>query len=88
LDDYSLATKEFQQVLDAYNDGTNPRLQELAAESHARLGLIAMLTENPSEALAHYEEAVKLLADNPERQAIFQESVDELKQELSQQPAP
>lgn len=88
LDNYSLATKEFQQVLDAYDNGENPRLQELAAESHARLGLIAILTENPTEALAQYEEAVKLLADNPERQAIFQQSVDQLRQELSQQPTP
>lgn len=87
LDDYSLATKEFQQVLADYGDGKNPRVREFAAESHARLGLIATLTDNPSDALTHYQEAVNLLSDNPERQAIFQQSVDELQQSLSS-PAP
>lgn len=83
LEDYNLAAKEFQRVLDAYGDGANPRVQELAAESHARLGLIAVLTEDRSEALTQYQEAVKLLADNPERQAVFQEAVDELQQSLA-----
>jgi tetratricopeptide (TPR) repeat protein len=83
LNDYSLATKEFQQVLDAYGDGANPRLQELAGESHARLGLIATVTNNPTEALTHYQDAVNLLSDNPERQADYQKAVNELKQYLS-----
>ena len=88
LDDYSLAIKEFQQVLDAYGDGKNPRVREFAAESHARLGLIDQLNDNPADALVHYQEAVNLLSDNPDRQALFQQSVDELKQILSQQPTP
>ena len=33
---YDLAYEEFQQVIAAYDDGANPRVRELAAESHAR----------------------------------------------------
>jgi tetratricopeptide (TPR) repeat protein len=82
LDDYSLAISEFQQVLDAYGDGKNPRVQEFAAESHARLGFIATYEYDTSNALIHYQEAIKLLPDDPERQAVFQEAVDKLKQSL------
>jgi tetratricopeptide (TPR) repeat protein len=87
LPDYSLAINEFEQVIDAFADGKNPRLHEFAAESHARLGLIHKLTDNLPEALIHYQKAVELLADDPERQAVFQQRVDEIKRTLPQ-PTP
>ena len=80
LADFSKAMEEFQQVIMAYNDGANPRVRELAAESHARLGLICNLTGDLLAAANEYQMAADLLADIPERQALYQERANELKQ--------
>jgi tetratricopeptide (TPR) repeat protein len=69
LPDYNLAYEEFQQVVAAYGDGANPHVRELAAESHARIGLIYHLTENPAAAVKEYQMAIDLLPDFLERQA-------------------
>lgn len=84
LPDFSSSVKEFEAVIASYNDGNNPRVRELAAESHARLGLIYRLTGDLPRALENYQIAVDLLADIPERQAQFQERADEIEKTLSQ----
>lgn len=77
--DFSSAVTEFQAVIDEYADGKNPRVRILAAESHARLGLIQSITGNQSTAYQEYEKAAALLYDDPERQALYQKRADELK---------
>lgn len=84
LPDYEIAYEEFQQVVTAYNNGANPRVRELAAESHARLGLIYQLTGNLSSSVDEYQKAAGLLTDIPERQALYQKRADEISQLIIQ----
>ena len=72
------AIDEFQWVIADYGNGKNPRVRELAAESHARLGLIYDFSGYPSDAAQEYEKAAELLFDNPERQKQYQERAQEL----------
>ncbi len=84
LPDFSSSVKEFEAVIASYDDGNNPRVRELAAESHARLGLIYRLTGDLPRALENYKTAVDLLADIPERQAQFQIRTNEIEKILSE----
>jgi len=70
---YDQARSEFQAAIDAYADGANPRLRGLAAEAHARLGMIAYLTSDKPKAALEYRAAAALLYDDPERQALFEQ---------------
>ena len=83
LPDYELAFDEFQKVITAY-DGKNPSIRELAAESHARLGLIYHLSGDLPKAADEYQNAADLLYDIPERQALYQKRADELRQQVEQ----
>ena len=87
LPDFSLAINEFQNVLNAYNDGENPRVRELAAESYARLGLISNLLNDLTRAVDYYQKAADLLPDNPIRQGLYQKRANDLQQLISQ-PTP
>ncbi|MCC6498813.1 MAG: tetratricopeptide repeat protein [Anaerolineales bacterium] len=82
LPDFNLAVAEFRQVIDAYDDGSNPRVYEFAGESYARLGLIYRLTGQLSEAAEYYQKAVEILADIPERRSIYQKRLDEINKAL------
>ena len=68
---FDAAIAEFKAVIAAYNDGTNPRVRELAAEAHARLGLIYRLVGDSDRACEGYLTAASLLHDNPERQQLY-----------------
>ena len=81
LPDYHLAMDEFNKVVAAY-DEKNSRVYELAAESHARLGLIYDLLGNFSEAVDHYQKASDLLIDIPDRQQLYQKRADQIRQKL------
>ena len=72
------AVDQFNIVIVNYADGKNPRIRVLAAESHARLGLIYHLSGNYDNAAKEYKLAVDLLFDNPERQKQYQDKVKEL----------
>ncbi len=72
------AVDEFQIVITNYGNGKNPRIRELAAESHARLGLINNLSGYSNDAAQEYQLAAELLFDNPERQKQYQERAQEL----------
>jgi len=74
----SNAVEEFQIVIADYGDGKNPRIRELVAESHARLGLIYDLSGYSKDAAQEYQLAADLLFDNPERQKQYQERAQEL----------
>lgn len=73
------AINEFQFVIEDYESG-NESVRNLAAEAHAKLGLI--YTSNlydVEHALVHYRSAFDLI-DDPARKEIFQERVQELEE--------
>lgn len=83
------AATEFEAVIAAYGDGANPRLRELASESHGRLGLIYRTTGEQTAdagqlraALAEYERAAELAAAGSERRAIFEARAATLRGQL------
>lgn len=75
---FELAIKEFSEVVTAYGDGANPRIKEITAESHARLGLIYYLLGDYAAAKQEYEQAIELLADQPGRQEVFKDRLNEI----------
>jgi tetratricopeptide (TPR) repeat protein len=82
----SIAVEEFQKVINDYADGKNPRLRELAAEAHARLGLIYDFSGYSRDAAQEYELAAELLFDNPERQRQHEKRAGELSAETAGTP--
>lgn len=72
------AVDEFQKVINNYKNGKNPRIREITAEAHARLGLIYDLSGYSSDAAQEYQLAAELLFDNPERQKQYQKRAQEL----------
>jgi tetratricopeptide (TPR) repeat protein len=79
------AIEEFNLVISDYGNGANTRVQEFAAESHARLGLIFAIQGAISSAVDEYELAAKLLLTtdgasyNPQRADLFQRRARELR---------
>lgn len=71
------AIAEFQAVIEAYGDGTNPRLKELAGESYIRLGMIYHAGGEKEYAIGLYEHGVNLI-----RQLGDQERTDFLEERL------
>ncbi len=76
---------EFNAVIDLYNDGENPRIQELAAESHGRLGLIYNFVGDNEQAIMHYRLAASLAGENPERKAIFENRANEIEKQIDEE---
>jgi tetratricopeptide (TPR) repeat protein len=72
------AVDEFQIVIHDYENGKNPRIREITAEAHGRLGLIYDLSGYSSDAAQEYQLAADLLFDNPERQKQYQNRAQEL----------
>ncbi len=70
------AVDKFRSVIADYS--TNPRLRELAAESHARLGLIYALSDRVGEAIQEYQQAAALLYDDPKRQQVYKDRAAKL----------
>ncbi|MCK6630333.1 MAG: tetratricopeptide repeat protein [Anaerolineae bacterium] len=59
--DLALAMQAFHAVIQDYGEGSNPRVEELAAHAHARLGLIYRLTSQLEKAISEYEQALNIL---------------------------
>ncbi len=74
---FSTAIKEFEAVIEDYADGNNPRIQERAAESHARLGLIY----DTDLAIKEYQLATSLLTSSSERHKYYEQKLKELGEE-------
>jgi len=72
------AVDEFKIVIADYGNGKNPRVRELAAEAHARLGLINDLSGYSRDAAQEYQLAADLLFDDPERQNLYKKRAEEL----------
>jgi tetratricopeptide (TPR) repeat protein len=69
-DTLAQATEQFQQVIDTYGDGKNPRIKEFAAEAHARLGLIARQQGDMATALSEWSTATSL-STSPSRRGLY-----------------
>lgn len=77
-DSFETAVAEFNSVINSYGDGANPRIRELAAESHARLALIYELSGYSSRSVEEYRKAAMLLSSNPERQLYYDQRATEI----------
>ncbi len=75
---FASAIKEFEAVIADYADGKNPRIQERAAESHARLGLIYELSDYTDLAVKEYQLATSLLTRSSERRIYYEQKLEEL----------
>jgi len=71
------AQEAFNSVIEQFGEGENVRLQEMASESHANLGLIARQTTQIDEAVYHYTAAVKW-GTNPSRRGLYSKILAEL----------
>jgi tetratricopeptide (TPR) repeat protein len=69
------AEAEFEQVVQEYESG-NVRVAELAGQTHARLGAIALLQENTNAAVEHYTRATELVT--PYYQAYYYTRLGEI----------
>ncbi len=76
-DTLASALANFQAVLDHYGEGKNPRVQELAAEAHARIGLVRRQQEQPNAAIQDFEAALKL-STIPSRRGLYWATVADL----------
>ncbi|MFK7803164.1 MAG: caspase family protein [Anaerolineae bacterium] len=76
--DFANAIEAFELVITGYGDGENSAIREIAAESHARLGLIYSQQGSTDLARQAYQNAADLLYDNPARQARYEQRVKEL----------
>lgn len=77
-DNYTSAENQFMAVIQDYGNGENARVRVIAAESHARLGLIYSLIDQTEEARDEYMLAISLLPDVPDRRALFERRLNEL----------
>jgi tetratricopeptide (TPR) repeat protein len=75
---FDSAVAEYEAVIAAYGQGANPRVKDLAAEAHARLGLIYNLSGAPGLSAEEYETAASLLEDYPERQQLYADRAQEV----------
>ncbi len=77
----------FTAVLSEYESGSSPRARDIAAEAHARLGLITCLQGNYDEALSAYQAAIQLFTDDRLQTAdhIFTKDVRTQRIELYEQ---
>ena len=76
---FNAAITAFSAVIQEYTAGRNPRVRVLAAESHARLGLIYDLSGYLDQAVKEYEAASSLWHDNAVRSALFKQRADKIK---------
>jgi tetratricopeptide (TPR) repeat protein len=84
------ATERFQRVVGAYEAGNN-RVQQLAAESHFGLAVIAAPNPRPQDsrtllerAATECEKAVMLSSDSPDRAMVFARHLDRVRTALGQ----
>ena len=73
-----LAIKEFDIVVSEYEKENNHRIQDLAAEAHARLGLAYLLTGHNEEAVEEYRLAAVTLSGNSKRAAYYEQRAKQL----------
>lgn len=76
-DTHDLAIEQFNTIIATYDDGANPRVQELAAEAHARLALIAWRDSDLDTAISEYTAAINL-STAPYRRGLYWASLADL----------
>jgi tetratricopeptide (TPR) repeat protein len=85
IQDIDTAFRDFQQVIEIYNQAdNNSSMKLLAAESHGRLGLISLLVSDCQDALAHYQSAYDLSWETSRKQ-LFEEKIQDIENKLETQ---
>ncbi len=79
---FSLAEVALRAVVAEYDAGDNPRIRELAAEAYGRLGLLHELHGDQDVAAEAYQQAIALLENDPQRQALLQKSLEALTRQV------
>jgi tetratricopeptide (TPR) repeat protein len=69
-DTLNSAVSQFEFVVKQYNDGKNPRVQELAAESYGRFGLIARHDDHYDDAIIQFTKAIEI-STIPNRRGLY-----------------
>ena len=67
---FDKAIQQYQVVIEQYNNGKNARIQELASEAHARLGIINLNNNQPDTALQELTTA-RDLSSHPFRRGLY-----------------
>lgn len=77
------AIEEFEAVIEAYDNGKNPRVIELAAESYIRLGSIYFAGGYKEYGISLYKNGINLTKQlgNIERSKFFEEQLQEMMNE-------
>jgi len=77
----------FTAVLTEYESGSSPRARDIAAETQARLGLIACIQGNYDAAAESYQAAIQLYTDDGLQSAnhLFTKDVRDQRIELYEQ---
>jgi tetratricopeptide (TPR) repeat protein len=70
MDTLATAVKHFEQVITNYDQGANPRIQELASEAYARLGLVKRQLGDIDGALEQFMTAIEL-STFPDRKGLY-----------------
>lgn len=65
------ARDELLAVIEAYQDGANPRIREYAAEAYARLALLDVLQRDLVSGAANYRKAASTLPSNSDRREMY-----------------
>jgi tetratricopeptide (TPR) repeat protein len=84
---FALAIQAFEDVIQAYGEGDNPRIQELTAHAHAHLGLVFRLTNQLEQAIPEYEKALELmpaLERTEEERAPYEAALGDINVRLGQ----
>lgn len=75
---YDSAIAEFELVIEAYGNGSEPLLVQHAAESYASLGLISRLRGDFADAIAQYERAIAI-SQIQDRRNTWAQRLEDLK---------
>lgn len=83
MDTLDEAIQQFNIVIEYYGYGDNKRIQEITAETHGRLGLIARQQSNYEQAIEEYLVALEL-AISPSRRAVYLSTLADIYSQVEQ----
>jgi tetratricopeptide (TPR) repeat protein len=76
-DDFDQAISNLEAVIDAYDNGKDEEIRELASQAHGLLGRIYFQSQHPERARHEYEDAKCLTKDNS-RRSLYEERISDL----------
>jgi len=79
-----LAEERFNRVIYSYNVNQKEEIRILAAESHARLGNIALLVDECQTALEEYQKALEITWE-ADRKELYTKRIEEIRQRITKE---